>query len=62
MKNEENLTVDMPSKNLKCLNCKFGLIVNPYRTKCGKYPDGKPYDIYFNCPFFEKAILRKENN
>ena len=62
---ENEIKIEIPSENLKCLKCKFGLVLNPYRTKCARYREGKPSDVYYkgaDCPFFEQAILRKENN
>lgn len=59
---EEILNVVMASNKIKCLKCKFGLIVNPYESKCARYKQVKPYEIYFegkDCPMFEEAILNK---
>lgn len=59
---ETKIEINMPSNNLKCLKCKHGLLINPYRTNCGKYQDGKPYDVYFkgqDCPKFEEAKFRQ---
>lgn len=60
---ENVLNIKIPGDKIKCLQCKFGLIVDPYRTKCGKYKQGKPDEIYYenkDCPYFEKAILEGE--
>lgn len=60
--NEESINVSFPSENIRCLKCKHGLLINPYRTNCSKYPDGKPYEVYFKgqeCPKFEEAIFKK---
>lgn len=62
---EEKISIKLSKEKIKCLNCKYGLIISPYMNKCIKYKEGKPDEVYFegkDCPYFEQAILRKENN
>ena len=57
MKQNEELRIDAPKIENTCKKCLYGVIINPYLLKCGKFKDGKPYDIYWEgkqCPFMKE--------
>lgn len=62
---ENEINIIMPDKNnLKCTKCRYGKIINPFRTNCTKFMR-KPYNVYFegaDCPEFvlyEKPGVKK---
>lgn len=43
---DEKLSVYVMDENLMCKRCWLGQMINPKSPRCGRYPEGKPFEVY----------------
>ena len=58
---KEDITIKV-EKDIKCLSCCYGVIINPYDSFCGQYKL-KPKEVLYegkDCPMYKKSLYVKK--